>query len=558
MKRILSTSQRQRIQDHSVSVAFSKNGTLKTTSSHIITPNGNDKLNNQISVIPTSTEKVDILSTTTQYFKNLEHVNIILTNACNLSCDYCYEQHNRDFGRFTPESLKLIYDFQFNVNDNEGKMFQFFGGEPLIHSQLILDFIRKYHIELEANRAKINISMITNGILLTSAFISEYFSHKFSQMSISLDTINANIDHRQIGQEKIDNIIHHIGLIPTYFKDQHNVSIRCTISIETAPELLSFIQKIYDQGIRTMVIHPLTMSSVDGFIKWPEDSWNKLHQDIVTALEFFPNFEIQFSEGVGMKKGSNCMIGSDMIAVDGSGDYSGCYFFTNHKETVGHTILGNILTDVIYVDRYATFQQEYDNMFEDNEQCKTCELSGLCYQCPAGNLDSGDGKMFRPDDMCQDIVKLFLTLQNDIVKKSFITKFTHLSTSVGQQGEQVIFAKSIIYLMVKYYTGVHLPEDYLRDMMNILPKYTLILKFFILHIHNKDYIAGNIENYFDEINNISEGISIDEFYIQYIDINNIQNEASKQPGNIDDITKRVFYLTLTHLVILNPKGDKFK
>ena len=85
-------------------------------------------------------------------------------------------------------------------------------------------------------------------------------------------------------------------------------------------------------------------------------------------------------------------------------------------------ILDNLFTEEIYVDRYKEFQTAFNQMFEEEEQCKTCDYKDRCYQCPAGNLDTGS-KMFRPDSMCQNIVKLYVDLQDDIIKKQYKKKF---------------------------------------------------------------------------------------------------------------------------------------
>ena len=47
----------------------------------------------------------------------------------------------------------------------------------------------------------------------------------------------------------------------------------------------------------------------------------------------------------------------------------------------------------------------------------------------------------------------------------------------------------------------------------------------------------------------------EDFYNQYTDIMKIENNLSKDFGEVNDIGKRVFYLTLLHLVVLNPKGE---
>lgn len=556
-KRSLSDAQLARLNGHKPSIVVDANGNVSTTVRTIITPAGNVKEVKYKTIRPGSTERVVSTTDVPELFADLKHINVILTNACNLSCSYCYEQHSHDYGRFTPETLKQIYDFQLHSNTEDGKMFQFFGGEPLIHKQLILDFINKYAEELAANEVQQHVGMITNGILLTPEFIQSYFSHNFVSMSISLDTDDAAIDHREIGQEKIDHIIKMVSLIPEYHKKNHAVCIRCTIAIENAPQLRNFAHRLYTEaGVRSMVIHPLTMSSVNGFMSWPEDMWAQLHRDIVGVIETYPDFTIQFSEGVGIRGGNNCMVGSDMIAVDGSGDYSGCYFFTNQKEGVPHTILGNLLERVVYVDRYTTFQEQYDAMFETEEQCKTCDLQDLCYQCPAGNLDAHGGKMFRPDDMCQKIVRLFITLQDDITKKAFFQKMVNVTNTVAVIGEQRTFAKAIVHLMYRYLTGHHLPVGTIDGRVDDLPNYEQLLGYVLENVESSPTVPSDVDQLISSAGKCQTRVNAKTFYERFQAVRGRPTQVSSSAGDISgDINKRIFYLVMIHMLILNPKGD---
>lgn len=555
-KRPLSEAQQSRIDNHRATVQVNADGTFNTTVQTIITPRGLEKAVTYKTIRPNETERVMTIADAHELFDDLRHINLILTNACNLSCSYCYEQHNQDYGRFTPASLKTVYDFQLASNPSEGKLFQFFGGEPLIHKQLILDFISTYASDLETSANFIHVSMITNGILLTPEFIEEYFSRKFVNMSISLDTDDSAVDHREIGQERIDRIIDMIGLIPAYHKNNHMVSVRCTIAIENAPGIVEFAKRLYNNGLRAMVIHPLTMSSVNGFMQWPAYEWEQLHQDVLTIINTLPGFEVQFSEGVGVKGGANCMVGADMIAVDGSGDYSGCYFFTNQKEQAAHTILGNLLNDAVYVDRYIQFQTVYDTMFEVEEQCISCDLKGFCYQCPAGNSDSGTGRLFRPDDMCQKIVRLFIDLQDDIVKKSFNQKLQELVKTVAEKGEQYVFAKSLVHLMYRHITGYHIPVGEIDDAIDAFPPYEVILGQFEAHLRiGTTQLRSACEYVPSMLPPESENLNIKQFYEALATHFGVPVSASTQQSEVDDLNKRIFYLALIHLIILNPKGN---
>lgn len=403
--------------DHEATVGVSSDGSLVFRTEEIITPTGLSKQNTLISVKPEPNESIASFKDYPHLFGDIQHMNVILTNACNLSCSYCYEQHNKDFGRFTEESLLSAYEWLRTTSEAKNKRFQFFGGEPLIHKNLIRSFLdknREYLTRVYFDEGQA-VSMITNGLLLDKEFCKEYFEYDFTYMMISLDTLKVELDHRELSQDQIDQILDIVRGLPRHAKER--IYFRCTLAQEHSPFFKEYMETLYECGIRNIIVHPLVHDSSVGFIAWDTLAWTTLHQDIISLLDKYADFEISFSEGVGQKLDNNCMVGSDMIAIDASGDYSGCYFFTNQKAGAGKpTILGNIFEDRVHIDRYHAFQKLYTEMHLEHEQCQSCDYRNYCYQCPAGNVSTGT-PLFRPDEMCQKIVKLYLDLQDDISKK---------------------------------------------------------------------------------------------------------------------------------------------
>lgn len=552
-------AQKKRLEEHKASVSEDLDGKLTFHSETIITPKGHEKTNKLISVVPKSTEQIIPITAAQYLFQDLKQMNLILTNACNLSCSYCYEQHKKDFGRFTSDSLLQAYRFLKAANKRQRKVFQFFGGEPLIHKDIILQFLQNNKKELEQYSIGENntvVSIVTNGILLSEQLIKEYFKYSFTFMLISLDTDRSEVDHREIGQEKINRLIDHISLIPEEVKLAKRVTIRCTLARENAPFFKDFVNNLYARGIRRLVVHPLVLDSARGFIQWQSQEWNGLHKDILYVLDQYDDLQIHFSEGVGQKGEENCMIGADMIAIDGSGDFSGCYFFTNQKAgATADTILGNIYQNKIYIDRYKTFQREYAKMFEEEEQCKTCDYKNACYQCPAGNLDTGS-KMFRPDDMCQKIVKLYVDLQEDIAKKQFKKKYEAIINAANYEGEHSAFLKGVSYLLFYYFynfhpdlSRVHVELDGIKDYRQLLSLWKKIIDLEVELKKGPDHFVEEITSLVD--NSI---IEVSDLYYYVLDQGKLVPTAKKVTSNNLNMHQRGFYLGLLHMIILQSEA----
>jgi len=529
-------AQKQRFKNHTASVRLNKSGEIEVLEQDIINPNGDTKTNKLISVLPETTEKIQTFQEVNHLFADLNHLNVILTNACNLSCTYCYEQHNKDYGRFTVESLRSAWDWLLTVNNKTHKEFQFFGGEPLIHKKLILDFIHSdptHFQEVFDNDKEQLISICTNGLLLDKTFIDDYFSRPYTGALISLDTIRADIDHRQIGQTDINKLLDHIKYIPDEPKLNRRVVVRCTLSEEASPYMNEFIDEIYSRGIRQMIVHPLVLDSTQGFIAWDSEKWQKLHDDILYNLEKYFDLQIQFVEGVGKKNESNCLVGSDMIAIDASGDFSGCYFFTNMKtDGTGHTILGNVFKNQVYTDRYNTFQKIYNEMFETEEQCKTCDYRQACYQCPAGNADTGP-KLFRPDDMCQKIVKLYIDLQDDVNKKTFMREYQKTLDEASKVGFNKYISAGLTMLGKLYFENINKPLTYY--LTEDFPDYKIVAGWFVANLDSPT-----------DISEITTGVDIIEVYNKLLgDI------ATELPSSGDQ--ENIFYLNAIGQTVINQR-----
>lgn len=552
----LNDLQKKRHKDHIATVTITEDGKFQTNSQHIITPAGKDKINKKISVLPDPNEKVVKMSEATYLFKDLQQMNVILTNACNLACTYCYEQHNRDFGRFTNESLLESYNFLLNSSDHEKKIFQFFGGEPLIHKDLILGFLREHKDYLEANSkgwTKQYVSCVTNGLLITQDFMDEYFDYDFTFMLVSLDTIRADVDHREIGQKKIDALIRTLHNIPQKAKDTQRITMRCTLAKENAPYFKEFVKAVYDAGVRNIVVHPLILDSSRGFIPWTDEEWNTLHQDILWVLDYYYDLAIHFSEGVGQKGENNCMVGSDMVAIDASGDYSGCYFFTNQKAgPAGKTILGNVFEDRLYLDRYRGFQESFSKMVEEEEQCRTCDYKNACYQCPAGNMDTGS-RLFRPDDMCQKIVKLYVDLQDDIEIKMFHKKYKDIYDACEKEGEEKIFKRACLHLMFKMFSNFHANRDDTGWGLEQVPSSHQLLDAWKRMI--EEGYTQKKPDFKDFMNTVQQYINtgtmtVKDMYEWMCEKANIPNHLSKDVTDLNFVA-RVSYLVFLHFLILN-------
>ena len=76
--------------------------------------------------------------------KEFGNIHIILTTYCNMGCSGCYQEHLTEKNHLilndeTKANIKKVYD-QFKDQNLDIKV-SFFGGEPLLRNETIIDII---------------------------------------------------------------------------------------------------------------------------------------------------------------------------------------------------------------------------------------------------------------------------------------------------------------------------------------------------------------------------------------------------------------------------------
>ena len=515
-----------------------------------------------------------------KYFDKIDQLTLLLTNSCNLCCRYCYEQHRKDFGKFDVDRLWKAFYWFMNINNKTNKIFQLFGGEPLIEKNVILNFLKKYHQDITKYKY-VSVDFITNGILLSEDLIDEYFSYPFTNFSLSLDIDDASIDNRGLKQEQINHIFDMLKYVNEKYPEKiSKICIRSTVGENQIDQFESYVDKlIQDYHIQHITIHPLSTSGTDGYSPWSNENFDKLEKAVKNVANKYvvdDKLKISFLEGSGYKGLKNCLLGVDTISIDASGDFCGCYFGINRKDELEPIILGNIFENKIYIDRYKSFFSLYQNMIKTEEQCRNCN-SEFCFQCPAGNYTSF-GKLYKPDDMCQRLVKLSdeinIVHQKMLLKSKFNTIFEALNTS-NEHYEQM---SRMLALLILYdiYNEKIIDDNRIKSIINILrnnsPNYAEtfneLIYCFNFGIINESISVRHLTNDYetalvtllDYVHQLNITTKEDEIFNNFLDL--IVNYSKEKNYNIDDILniikesndKTLSYsllFTVLHCIILN-------
>lgn len=118
----------------------------------------------------------------------LNSVRVVLTEDCNMGCDYCFVASQvKERSSLSEQDIKKVIDLLVEINKGSTISIQFFGGEPLLNFELLKSsveyadsYVKKGQIE------KVNYSISTNGTLITPE-MADFFKEYDFFVKVSLD-----------------------------------------------------------------------------------------------------------------------------------------------------------------------------------------------------------------------------------------------------------------------------------------------------------------------------------------------------------------------------------
>jgi len=153
---------------------------------------------------------------------------LILTNLCNLHCDFCFQaKKHHPNSMTTQEWLKTIDQFP------EYARVTMTGGEPLLFN----GFKEVFH----AVASRFDCNIITNGLLLTKEIIDTLLSYeKFQTLSISIDTVkNTNRGVKPDEWEHVEDMMRYFVTKRDALKSSCKLDVKTTVLDENSADLLT-------------------------------------------------------------------------------------------------------------------------------------------------------------------------------------------------------------------------------------------------------------------------------------------------------------------------------
>jgi uncharacterized protein len=337
-------------------------------------------------------------------FLESSHGLIVMpTEKCNFRCTYCYESFEK--GRMSAENADAVSRAITRVaTDAEHFSLSFFGGEPLMCSDLVLRFSREA-LALRARRgAAYGAGVTTNAYYLTPQLIDDLIEAGVNHFQITLDgdEQNHNRQRRTVkGDPTFQRIVQSLRAMAAQPKRFHCL-LRCNVHAGDADAITSlfesealaplrgdsrfqvFVEQIWTSDRET--VGPL--EDAQSSAACGSSMAARLNQHHLSELLQARGFKNNRSNHDPRGLASACYAGMPNWHVIGSD-------LTLYKCTVLFDLdenkLGHVNPDgTFYVDEAKSLMWTGSNALTD-PSCGTCHLRVPCagVSCPVGRVTEG-------------------------------------------------------------------------------------------------------------------------------------------------------------------------
>lgn len=352
----------------------------------------------------------------------LDALTITVTSACNLHCDYCFEEHE---GRLIkPDEIVDIIDItfkNFRKKHAEGPMpISFFGGEPFIAWKTIKRCIE----HAEEQGYELSVGITTNLTLLDEHHIDFIEEHDIGLL-VSIDGTKESHDKNR------DNSYDVVAANVKKLIDRglgRLLEARMTVPPKEFHNLLAGVQNIYSLGIDNIAPvvvfdqkwndddRHMLVEQLDKLYEWTislyEDESNRRNPSIKMIEDYlFSCIHDEFD-----LKGQPCGFGSNKwLSIGPSGEMYPCHQIHTRKDQQEAFYMGNIIEGVILPHKILgeVLPHSWKKSEDPNYTCDTCDAYNICKgSCPSENYDLNRDYLHTPNEWCDWVrISKYMTLK---------------------------------------------------------------------------------------------------------------------------------------------------
>ena len=309
---------------------------------------------------------------------------------CNFRCNYCFQKTAEKSGVMTPETAEKVAEYiccQLENNPNIKKLhIKWFGGEPLLHVNIIENISRKVIDYTQKNEIKFGASLITNGRFLDSKTLTLLRECYVEMAQITVDgTRDSFCKSKGALSEDFDCVINNI----CNAAEKIRISVRLNIPDNDANEAISitdflfshcklfaknivYFAYICDYSASEEVLQQAYIKYVQNYFKWLKHIIE--HYDINKIKTKIQNRKSR-STSCGLIKSHNVCIGPH-------GELYKC----EHSFGDDSMIIGNVWQGRFFNDAEMAYYTTIDNPLKS--KCFQCKYIPICLgECPNDRIN---------------------------------------------------------------------------------------------------------------------------------------------------------------------------
>lgn len=309
-----------------------------------------------------------------------KRVMLIITNVCNLQCEYCFE-HEKNAKVMSFETAKAAIDESFtDIADYAGGIVEFFGGEPFMNFTLIkqiYDYVKKAYCNY-----KIIFETTTNGTLVHGE-IQDWLYERREEFDIALSLDGPEEIHNMIRPMRSgEGSFSHIDK-EFFLRTWPNCIAKMTINERTLPYLADSLKYVESLGYTSKCSLAIGMR------------WNGTQNEQILARELEKLVDYYLEDD---SRRLCLLLNFDLRLL--FYPYNPCYRYcgVGGYQMKCYDHLGNKypcqgFSPISIGDKSVNFQGLDEESFElsDDNPCKTCKFLRICNNCYSANLQaSGD------------------------------------------------------------------------------------------------------------------------------------------------------------------------
>lgn len=306
------------------------------------------------------------------------HLTLHLTGACNFRCRYCYAESHHG-GDMSLETAKAAIDLALKDAAAPGQSLGiiFFGGEPLLRRDLILQVLRHTREMSASTGQHFHYKITTNGSLLDEEFLTGEATRDIF-VAMSLDGVQSAHDAHRIGASGGGTFSALVEKAALLLRHKPYAPVMAVVNPDTVRHYAESVRFLNGLGFRYLIFSlnyaaAWTRSDMDLLAAQYEKiaAWYE-SETLKESKFYFSPFEVKIGSHVrpGSCARERCELGQKQVSVAPDGGIFPCVQFVGD----GAFRIGDVRAGLDNARR----QELFDASNAEEPACEGCAIRHRC------------------------------------------------------------------------------------------------------------------------------------------------------------------------------------